>query len=458
MKKLGLFAAIGLVMTTGSLSVQAQNSVVSAGSSCLNIRSKANSRSAVKFCAPSGTQVKVLRAANSKYSYVEVNGKRGYVFNRYLKTAPRSTASSNSTSDTSSGSSSPAYTAPSTSTSIRSGSQNGGLAETGTGFLTPPIQTASLGDSAFAEMAPYEQNLTGLSQSFRESISPTGQGFPTQPITAPAPSRSDSSPVAQAPAGNSVSANGNDLGSLSWDITRALETEIGKNRGYTLTGKVGWAKLQEDGSIVVNRSTMHCTSATHAHFLKMIGELSKKGLIKLNSESIKALNSNLFRDAWNSNGYANGKLMEMLGGQNFKEIGQARKGDFMKMDRANGSGHTVIYSHTEGGKVCYWSANKRTRGLGIQCESISGKTFTFSRITDLQGLQAGLDNLGNDLNSERSLADVRRRGGNGFVKRNALEFTQVASAPAPLNGNNAVASVDSASARLQLAIALSGHK
>lgn len=415
MKTVNLITMITVALAGPSAFARSNDSIVSSGSSCLNLRSKATSRSSVKSCVPSGSRVTVLKRSNGKWSYVQIGDQKGYLFNGYLRAAPAQEA--------------PAESATSASQSEISPRLAARLAEIPT--LRSALEAEQTSTPA-AMSRGFSTASTSIDDSLRQSITPLSGGMDT--FVRP-PARSDdlgTGSVASTPS----SANGNDLNALSWDVTRALETgEIGKSKGYSMQ-KVGWAKMGEDGSISVSYKTMHCTSATHAHFLKMMGELHKKGAIKLNSQSIAALNSARFRDAWNSNGYANGKLMEMLGGQNFKDIAQAKKGDFMKMDRSNGTGHTTIFSHMDGKKVCYWSANKGTRGLGVQCESMSGKTLTFSRITDLQGLQAGLDNLGNDLNSEPSLADVRRRGGHGFVKRNSLEFTQVASASPALTGSS----------------------
>lgn len=324
----------------------ASESVVRTGSACLNLRSKATSRSYSIDCLDRGTAVTVLKKSG-KYSYVQIGNQKGYVFTRYLN----SNLASNSNSAMSSRSVS----------------------------AIPPNSES--------------QNKPSMSQP------------------------EDNQPEAS-------KASGDDLAALSWSATKVVQNDvIGTSRGYTLTAPVGWAKISQDGSIELagsNRS--HCTSATHAHFLTMIGELSKKGLIKLNSSSVEALNSSLFRDAWNSNGYANGKIMEVLGGQSFTDKNLVKKGDFMKMDRRNGSGHTTIFSHFEGKKVCYWSSNKSTRGPGVKCESMSGKNMVFSRINDLKGLQAGLDNLMNELNSDRAFSDVRRRGGNGYVDKENLEI------------------------------------
>ncbi len=157
-----------------------------------------------------------------------------------------------------------------------------------------------------------------------------------------------------------------DVSGLMLASARSLEkNEIGKGNGYTLTRSVGWAKLDANGNIDIRGSKRsHCTSATHAAFLKTLGQLGKQGKIRIDKPAREALNSSLFRDVWNSNGYGPAKVMELLGGQNFKDPVQARAGDIVKIDRANGTGHMVILSSIKDGKICYWSSNRGTQGLG----------------------------------------------------------------------------------------------
>lgn len=413
MKKLSLSVLAGF--TLSYLPAQAaSDAVVSIGSSCLNFRSKATGRSYVKDCLDSGTKVKVLKS-NSRYSYVQVGNQKGYVWNNYLKSAPAATTASVS-------SAAPAAT------------------DDFSDYSLPQDYTKSVVTTASAEKSQGR-----LSEMFIQDMTPrlssnvVDQVQKSLPPDA-APTRQDSSPIAQAPAAAATKVPGADLASLSWNATQFVsDNVIGRGNGYSMRRAPGWAKLNADGSVYLKGSkSSHCTSATHAQFLTTIGELHKKGLIQLNEQSIAALNSNLFRDAWNSNGYANGKLMEILGGQSFTDKSLAKKGDFMKMDRSNGSGHTTIFSHFEGNKVCFWSSNGSTRGPGVKCESMSGKTLTFSRINDLQGLQAGLDNLENELRSDLAFKDVRRRGGNGFVDKDTLEIASAStlkSSPSIVNGS-----------------------
>lgn len=75
------------------------------------------------------------------------------------------------------------------------------------------------------------------------------------------------------------------LGGLSYKVTQQLDKEIGKGNGYTLHGAVGWATLNNDGSIRMSSKVTHCTSATHAHFLRYMGELQQRGGGKMRTYS-----------------------------------------------------------------------------------------------------------------------------------------------------------------------------
>lgn len=439
-KILGAITLLTGTLVTLPVTVSAaRDSIVATSSKCLNLRTRASSRSAVKSCLQPGTRLQVL-GNHGSYSYVSVNGKKGYVYNNYLARASRVTARK---------------------TDLRPALVKSNEPVAGTSFVEPTlVQNLPQFSSQSNDRIPNLVSTAGLSlprdqvlQMHQDFNMPTIPGSGRSVVT----TRQDESPNLAPTAGRDVT--GNDLSALSWGVTKALtEGEIGRGNGYTLRSSVGWAKLGEDGSISINNKRSHCTSATHAHFLKMMGELHKSGHIQLNSRSREALNSNLFRDAWNSNGYGNGKLMEFLGGQNFTDRASAKKGDFMKMDRSNGSGHTTIFSHFEGNKVCYWSSNSSTRGVGTKCESLSGKTLTFSRITDLKALQAGLDNLNNELNGDRALADVRRRGGNGFVHKASLEIASASQLAAPPVLGDSPQVADVRGGRRQVAALESGNK
>lgn len=60
--------------------------------------------------------------------------------------------------------------------------------------------------------------------------------------------------------------------------------------------------------------------------------------------------------------------------------------------------------------------------MGEKCEPIRGRQMTFSRINDLNKLSEGLEKLSESLNTHPALADVRRRGGAGFVKKADLKM------------------------------------
>lgn len=222
-----------------------------------------------------------------------------------------------------------------------------------------------------------------------------------------------------------VLAPNDDISTATYKAAKSLEDgEIGRGNGYSMSA-AGWARLRSDGSITMSGpGTSHCTSATHAAFLKTIGILSQQGKVKLDDGIVKTLNSNLFRDTWNSNGYGPNKIIEVLGGQTFRDPYAAKKGDFVKIDRPNGTGHMGGVTRIVDGKICYWSSNSGTNGVGEQCESLSGLTLTFSRISDLAALNAGLKNLGSALQTDSAFADVRSRGGNGFVKASTLALAR----------------------------------
>jgi hypothetical protein len=56
----------------------------------------------------------------------------------------------------------------------------------------------------------------------------------------------------------------------------------------------------------------------------------------------------------------------------FEARGWPSPGDFLILNRRNGSGHSVVFSHYQGTgntrEVCYWSSNRGTKGMGVQCE------------------------------------------------------------------------------------------
>lgn len=262
---------------------------------------------------------------------------------------------------------------------------------------------------------------------------------PAQQITPKPAPRSETTPRVSTslptPSATSTRRSSRDISTLTLATARSLETnEIGQRQGFTLRRSVGWAKMDATGDIEVgpNRRS-HCTSATHAALLKTLGQLHKEGHLQISDHARRALNSPLFRDVWNSNGYGPAKVIELLGGQSFRDISEAKPGDILKIDRAKGTGHMVIFSGVKDGKVCYWSSNRGTQGLGERCENTRGSRFVFSRFTDMKKLEEGLTNLDSNLRTDLAFADVRRRQGNGFVKLASLDFARTADLRSPVS-------------------------
>lgn len=287
-----------------------------------------------------------------------------------------------------------------------------------TGYVWTPFLQSSPAPFAEVTRAEVAQDL------------PAPHPAPPLRVPRPAPAQRELSPPRERPR------SGENVNSLLYQSARSLESgEIGRGQGFSLSRRVGWAKLDSEGDLQLQGPRRsHCTSATHAAFLKTVGELHKQGRIVLNPSARAALNSTAFRDVWNSNGYGPAKLIELLGGQNFRDPRQARAGDFVKIDRAR-TGHMVILSSIKNGRICYWSSNRGTNGVGERCESTAGKSFVFSRITSTDALQSGLNSLASNLRVEPAFADVRRRQGNGFVKLASLNLISATAVrePASLN-------------------------
>ncbi len=72
------------VLASPSRDESSREASVQVGSSCLNFRSKASSRSRVKKCLRSSATVQVIDYRPGGYSKVMVNGNVGYVYSRYI--------------------------------------------------------------------------------------------------------------------------------------------------------------------------------------------------------------------------------------------------------------------------------------------------------------------------------------------------------------------------------------
>lgn len=436
-----------------------QTGVVSA-KSCLKMRSGSSYYANVMQCLPSGSTVQILGPAKRGYSLVQITDKngrtrRGYVHNKYIQTQK---ATNNGTTQVA------AQEQPyQQSETFRMLEEKGFLGTTAKTFPTPDDLMDGMDPGVGVEerttvTAPKKvaeatqltarnpgHNMEGhSSMEAEEAVQPT-RNRRTLPEGmsrlggAPELTRGIQPQSGGAPEKTFKGLGGEDVSSLTFEVAKSVGTDdIGLRQGFSLTRAPGWAKLNADGSISgVTGKSSHCTSATYAGFLKTIGTLAKRGAINLTPQARAALNSPLFRDAWNSNGSTINLLYEKLGGETFTNASEAQKGDFVKIDRKNGTGHTVYLSRITSSQICYWSSNRATQGPGEQCESRSSiSKLHFSRITSLAGLQNGLNKLATTLKTEPILASVRSKGGNGYVPPNALNRVAEASRPASIAGAN----------------------
>jgi hypothetical protein len=185
----------------------------------------------------------------------------------------------------------------------------------------------------------------------------------------------------------------------------------------------------------------HCTSATYTVFARLVSVLLDNGRIALDGEQIAALsaksrmpNGGTLVDGqgpfqiFNSNGAGVAALLKHTGtGMSFRDdkLLYARAGDFLKLfwnDNVGASehGHQVIYlgHKTVGSRemVCFWGSqrqNKKKRsggtealyypaaegdkvvdGYGQVCRPRADiKAMVFSRVTCMEHLAAGLDDM-----------------------------------------------------------------
>lgn len=77
--------------------------------------------------------------------------------------------------------------------------------------------------------------------------------------------------------------------------------------------------------------------------------------------------------AWikNNLGPENHRVIQARRIESSASSGIPKKGDLVSIYRKNRSGHSVIFDRIENGRLCYWSSNTGTQGMGAQCESIS---------------------------------------------------------------------------------------
>jgi hypothetical protein len=193
-----------------------------------------------------------------------------------------------------------------------------------------------------------------------------------------------------------------------WRAAGAVMSEgvIPSGQGYNINAP-NWPKLVGSSNSLrcefsPGKQSM-CTSATAAAFCQHIADLSNSGQLNLTSRQIAFLNGPQVKAAINGNTYSVAYLFQQLGGASMQGTGgniqsvlsQARTGDVLRIDRSNGTGHSTIFKEIKGNQFCYWTSNKSTNGVGVQCENISSLTHVaVSRFpSDIQNLPARIDQM-----------------------------------------------------------------
>jgi len=136
------------------------------------------------------------------------------------------------------------------------------------------------------------------------------------------------------------------------------------------------ARFEPSGLRIKAESAMpsYCSGATYLVFLKSLGELQRRGLLRLDRATWSALLPAKVADGvgvwgrWNANGPGTPRLFHELGlGRNFSDISKAKPGDFLKIfwtDEVGRDerGHSVVFLGLEvrdgTEHVRYWSSNK----------------------------------------------------------------------------------------------------
>jgi hypothetical protein len=250
--------------------------------------------------------------------------------------------------------------------------------------------------------------------------------------------------AAQAEPSGARSCAGTDYNAMILDIIKGLPSGGGYSRGSsfqlpTITahniGADRWEMRVYDGF------PSHCTSATYAVFARLVSVLLDNGRIALDGEQIATLSAkNRMPDGatlvdgqgpfqiFNANGAGVAALLKHTGtGRNFRDdkLLYARAGDFLKLfwnDNVGASeqGHQVIYlgHKTVGSRdmVCFWGSQHQNRkkrsggtealyfpaaegakvvdGYGEACRPRADiKAMVFSRVTCMEHLAAGLDDM-----------------------------------------------------------------
>jgi hypothetical protein len=225
------------------------------------------------------------------------------------------------------------------------------------------------------------------------------------------------------------------------------ENVIPAGSGYNM-GAPNWPKLVKSGErfevdFGPGKQSM-CTSATAAAFYQHLADLANRGELQLDTRELNFLNtSRVAHNAFNGNTYSAALFYSYLGGRSIvgtrgagdirSKLEQAKPGDILKFDRVSGTGHSTVFKGIEGDKFCYWSSNTRTRGPGVQCESISSLVdVSISRFpADPDKIPERLDAMMNNNNLKSLLAS-----GNGSIPAAKVGFVDELECKSPSMGND----------------------
>ncbi|MDX2082309.1 MAG: hypothetical protein SFU53_16110 [Terrimicrobiaceae bacterium] len=177
----------------------------------------------------------------------------------------------------------------------------------------------------------------------------------------------------------------------------------------------------------------YCSGATYLVFLKAVGELQRRGQIRLSRETWEALRPQRLADGhgvwgrWNANGPGTARLVhELEMGRSFTSFEEARPGDFLKIFWTDAvgkkeRGHLVVYLGTETidgvEHVRFWSSNKPA-GFGqksVPRTEVARALFTRieapERLERAAGLPKSDSYLAGLLQNESSFAEALRLSG-----------------------------------------------
>jgi hypothetical protein len=115
-----------------------------------------------------------------------------------------------------------------------------------------------------------------------------------------------------------------------------------------------------------------------------------------------------FYGLWNDNyNGARSSIVNFDLGQSVTNLESACPGDYVKISRKNGYGHSFVFlGYKEGGKkFCYWGSNQSTNGRSVRCEKVSDVTqWSIARVTTPENISKIPDYDGSNIHDNADLA------------------------------------------------------